>query len=106
LNYIFRSEELKDHFNDWIETRGMPTRVSMEEQIRYGKEYAAWKAAGNRNGAASDLSKKHGVKRISILYTLPYWKVFFFRKSIRNVCNGTSICQSTFSCFRVNFQVT
>jgi hypothetical protein len=103
LNHIFRSEELKDHFNGWIETRGLPARVSVEEQLRYGEKYAAWKATGNRDGAVGDPSKKHGVKRISILYTLPYWKVFFFRSSIRNVCNGTSKYKSSFICFCVNF---
>lgn len=50
----------------------------MEEQIRYSKEYTAWKAAGNWNDTVGDPSKKHDVKRIDVLYTLPYWKVFFF----------------------------
>jgi hypothetical protein len=75
MNHIFRSDGMKDHFNGQIENREMPGRVSVEEQVRYGKEYAAWKAAGNRDGGAGDPSKKYGVKRNSILFRLPYWKV-------------------------------
>jgi hypothetical protein len=76
----------------------------VEKHLRYNEEYAAWKVAGNRDGATSDPSKKHGVKRINILYTLPYWKEFFFRSCIRNVCNGTNKYKLYFSCFHVNFQ--
>jgi hypothetical protein len=72
MNHIFRSDGVKDHFNGQIENRKMPGRVSVEEQVRYGEEYAAWKVAGNRNGRAGDPSKKHGVKRNSILFQLPY----------------------------------
>jgi hypothetical protein len=41
LNHIFKSEKLKVYFNGQIETRGMPARVSIEEQLRYGKEYTS-----------------------------------------------------------------
>jgi hypothetical protein len=75
MNHIFRSDGMKDHFNGQIENREMLGRVSVEEQVRYGEEYAAWKATGNHNGGARDPSKKHGVKRNSILFRLPYWKV-------------------------------
>jgi hypothetical protein len=74
-SYILRSEGLKDHFNGRMETRNKLARVSVEAQIRHGKEYATWKEARNQDGTAGDPSKKHGVKRISILFTLPYWKV-------------------------------
>jgi hypothetical protein len=75
MNHIFRSDGMKDHFNSQIENREMPGWVSVEEQVRYGEEYTAWKAAGNRDGGVGDPSKKHGVKRNSILFRLPYWKV-------------------------------
>jgi hypothetical protein len=75
MNHIFRSDDVKDYFNGQIENREMPGRVSVEEQVRYGEEYVAWKAAGNRDGGAGDPSKKHGEKRNSILFQLPYWKV-------------------------------
>jgi hypothetical protein len=75
MNHIFRSDGVKDHFNGQIENREMPGQVSMEEQVWYGEEYAAWKAAGNCDGGIGDPSKKHGVKRNRILFRLPYWKV-------------------------------
>jgi hypothetical protein len=83
MDHIFRSEELKDHFDGQLESRGVPRRVSIEEQLRYGEEYEAWKAAGHREGSPGDPSKKHGVKRNSILNTLPYWKVSFFTTRFR-----------------------
>jgi hypothetical protein len=75
MNHIFRSDGVKDHFNGQIENKELPRRVSVEEQVWYGEEYVAWKVAGNRDGRAGDPSKKHGVKRNSILFRLPYWKV-------------------------------
>ena len=41
----------------------------------YLNEYQIWLCDGNKEGAAGDPSKAHGVKRRSILYNLPYWKV-------------------------------
>jgi hypothetical protein len=40
MNHIFRSDGVKDHFNGQIENREMPGWVSVEEQVRYGEEYA------------------------------------------------------------------
>jgi hypothetical protein len=67
MNHIFRGDGVKDHFNGQIENREMPGQVSVEEQVWYGEEYAAWKAARNCDGGAGAL-KKHGVKRNSILF--------------------------------------
>jgi hypothetical protein len=75
MNHIFRSDDMKDHFNGQIENREMPSRVSVEEQVLYGEEYTAWKAVGNCDGGVWDPSKKYGVKRNNILFRLPYWKV-------------------------------
>jgi hypothetical protein len=66
MYHIFRSYGVKDHFNSQIENREMPSRVSVEEKVWYGEEYAAWKAARNRDGGVGDPSKKYGVKRNSI----------------------------------------
>jgi hypothetical protein len=41
MNYILRSDGAKEHFNGQIENREMPGRVSVEDQVRYGEEYAA-----------------------------------------------------------------
>ena len=59
-----------------MQTRPRPEVVSAEEQVQHANEYCAWKEAGNREGAPGDPSKVHGVKRVSILNRLPYWKVF------------------------------
>ncbi len=74
-DHPYRSPELKDHFNGQIEHRPKPREVTVEDQIRHALECEAWKADGNRWGAAGDPSKIHGVKRLSILFRLPYWKV-------------------------------
>ena len=68
MNHIFTSDNMKDHFNGQNENREMPSQVSVEEQIWYGKEYTAWKAAGNRDSGVGDPLKKHGMKRNSILF--------------------------------------
>ena len=71
----YRSEEMKDHFNGSVETRPKPRAVTVEEQIRHALECEAWKAGGCVGGAAADPSKKYSLKRLSILFRLPYWKV-------------------------------
>ena len=74
-DHPYRSEWMKDHFNGFVENQPKPHIVTMEEQRRHAKEYQAWKVARNRDGAAGDPSRVHGVKHLSILYRLPYWKV-------------------------------
>ena len=66
---------MKDHFNGVMENRPKPRPVSVEKQMQYAREYVAWIEAGNTPGSADDPSKLHGVKRLSILFRLPYWKV-------------------------------
>ena len=85
----YRSAEMVNHFNGNMETRPKPCEVSVEEQVQHAEEYAAWKAAGNREGSQGNPSKVHGVKRLSSLYRLPYWKV-----SVVNtlVSRNASIC--------------
>ena len=74
-NHPYRSKDMKDYFNGELENRPKPREVTVEEQMRYVAEWEAWKASGNRDGVAGDPSKVHGVKRLSSLYRLPYWKV-------------------------------
>jgi hypothetical protein len=74
-DHRYRAVEFKDHFNGEVERRPKPGPVSVEEQLRHALEYDSWKAAGNTPGTAGDPSKVHGVKRTSILFRLPYWKV-------------------------------
>ena len=72
----WRSPEMKDHFNGRMEVRGKPNVVNANEQVQRATEYQTWLDAGNKDGAAGDPSKTHGVKRRSILHNLPYWKVY------------------------------
>ena len=74
-DHPLRSENMKKHFDGKMENRPKPRTVTVEEQIRHALECEAWKAAGNRDGSARDPSKIYGLKRLSILFRLPYWKV-------------------------------
>jgi hypothetical protein len=74
-NHMYRSAEMKDHFDGKVEVREIPSAVSVEEQLCCTQEYQAWRDAKNRAGASRDPSKVHGVKRVSILNRLPYWEV-------------------------------
>ena len=71
----YKSEDMKVHFTGKPEHRPKPEIVSFEEQIQHAEEYIAWKDARNCEGSIGDPSKVHGVKRVSILNRLPYWKV-------------------------------
>jgi hypothetical protein len=74
-NHMYRFAAIKEHFNGEVESHTKPRAISVEEQLQYAAEYEAWKEVGNREGAAGDPSKLYGVKKTSILYRLPYWKV-------------------------------
>ena len=71
----WRSTSMNGHFNGREETRGKPNTVTAEEQLHSANSYENWLRAGNKEGGVGDPSKTHGVKRKSILYKLPYWKV-------------------------------
>ena len=75
LDDPWRATSMKGLFNGREETRGKPNVVTAEEQVHRANEYQMWLRDGNKEGAAGDPSKAHGVKRRSILYNLPYWKV-------------------------------
>jgi hypothetical protein len=59
-----------------MEVRGKPNVVNANEQVQRATEYQTWLDAGNRDGAAGDPSKTHGVKRRSILHNMSYWKIY------------------------------
>ena len=90
-DHRYRSAELKDHFTGAVEERAQPAAVTVEEQMQHAQQFQAWKEAGNREGAAGDPSKIHGVKRLSTLHTLPYWKVV-------GTCASTILCFFVFDC--------
>jgi len=66
---------MKYHFDGQIETHNKPKNVTVEEQLAWAKEYQDWLNMGNKHNGVDDPSKEHGVKRRSVLYDLPYWKV-------------------------------
>ena len=74
LDHPYRSEAMKGHFDGQIEHCGRPAVVFVVDQVQRAVEYKAWKTTWNRKDRA-DPSKEHGVKRLSILFRLPYWKV-------------------------------
>ena len=74
-NDPWRSTAMNALFNGREEDREKPTAVTAEEQVQRANEYQKWLDEGNKEGATGDPSKVHGVKRRSILYNLPYWKV-------------------------------
>jgi hypothetical protein len=74
-NHPYRSDAMKDHFNGEREDGSRPRVVTVADQMQRALEYEAWKTAGNREGSAGDPSKEHGVKRLSILFRLLYWKI-------------------------------
>ena len=47
----------------------------MQNQLQVAIEFEAWIEEGNWEGSFGDPSKVHDVKRKSILFKLPYWKV-------------------------------
>ena len=89
-DHPFKLEEMQDHFNRTRETRSKLRVVTIEEQLAHEAEYQAWKANGNREGALGDPSKVHGVKCMSILFRLPYWKVSILPRT-STLCLGDTI---------------
>ena len=81
----YKADAMKQHFTGVLETRPKPEVLSLEEQIQHVVEYAAWKEASNREGAPRDLSKLYGVKRVSILNRLPYWKVMLHEHTMHEL---------------------
>jgi hypothetical protein len=74
-NHPYHSEAMKCHFNGKSENRNRPRVVIVEEQMQRATKFEEWKSVGNREGALGDPSKQHGMKRLSTLCHLPYWKV-------------------------------
>jgi hypothetical protein len=62
-------------FNNHPELDMAPERPSGEEVLTWGTERSEFLAAGGQENSYEDPVKRHGVKRRSILFDLPYWKV-------------------------------
>ena len=75
-DHPYRSVAAAKFFDGVEETRPRPTHVTAEAQLACAAEYEEWKQHGYRSKHdPPDPSKSHGMKRTSILFRLPYWKV-------------------------------
>jgi hypothetical protein len=66
---------MTESFNGKEERRCKPARVSGIEHRRRGEARERWLNAGGIAGNENDPVKRHGVKRHSLLFKLPYWDV-------------------------------
>lgn len=76
--YLPEVHPLRDnevHFRGRAEHRVAPPRMTGTETRHCGEERERWLREGGVIGAADDPVKVHGVKRLSALFTLPYWEV-------------------------------
>ena len=64
-------------FEGLAERRGPPAKITAEEVLRWGRLRQGLVHLG-ASPASSDPARESGIKRISALYELPYWKVDFF----------------------------
>ena len=73
MNRRFRRAQAA--FNNHPELDMAPERPSGEEVLTWGTERSAFLAGGGQENSIEDPVKRHGVKRRSIWFDLPYWKV-------------------------------
>ena len=62
-------------FNNHLELDMAPERPSGREVLQWGTERSEFLAAGGQESSIEDPVKRHDVKRRSLLFDLPYWKV-------------------------------
>ena len=62
-------------FDGTREFRGPPPRVHATEVIERAEQRVQWLENGGRAGSRGDPVREHGIKRKSILFSLPYWEV-------------------------------
>ena len=62
-------------FNGLLEKGVSNSRMTGEDVLQFAQERNSYLASGGRAEGPDDPVRKHGVKRLSILFSLPYWKV-------------------------------
>jgi len=73
-------------FDGNMEVREPPIRPSGEEILEMAEERAQYIADGGREDGDDDPVRENGVKRVSVLFKLPYWVVnFLFRRLCKPV---------------------
>jgi hypothetical protein len=75
LGHPYRQNDIA--FDGSVEERRAPTVVTATDTIRWAEERKRWLRAGGAP-ARDDPALRTGVKRLSILFRLPYWKVNTF----------------------------
>ena len=75
-NHRFR--RARASFNNQQEWQLPPVRPTGEEVLRWGTERTRFLEEGGVENSDDDPVKLHGVKRCSIFFLLPYWKVSIF----------------------------
>jgi hypothetical protein len=75
LDVDHRYRRAKGAFNNQEEWDGAPERPTGDEILQWGTERTEYLEGGGVENAGDDPVKYHGVKRRSILFDLPYWKV-------------------------------
>jgi len=74
-NHQFRRARMS--FNNQQEWQLPPARPTGEEVLRWGTQRSNFLRDGGVENSDEDPVKLHGVKRCSIFFLLPYWKVSF-----------------------------
>ena len=69
--------ENERQFRGEAEHRFAPPRMTGAETKRCGMEREEWLRNGGTKGSVDDPVRRHGVKRVSALFTLPYWEVTY-----------------------------
>ena len=92
-NHRFRRTHVS--FDGHQEMRPVPSRPSRHDILHMEEERVAYLGSGGRQDGEDDLVKQHGVKRVSVLYELPYWAVSF---NSRTPMFTNSLCDSSIKC--------
>ena len=72
-----RFRRAKVAFNGEQEWQEAPERLGGEEIRRLGEERELYISNGGAEDVDDDPVKSHGIKRLSVLFELPYWEVCF-----------------------------
>jgi hypothetical protein len=77
--HAFRTSRWRaKHFDGKLEIRPPPVTTVASDIIQWAEEKRQYDAAGGKSDGPDDPYKKYGVKRLSIFFRLPYWKVLNF----------------------------
>lgn len=64
-----------EHFRGGVDHNPPPPLITGAEVIEWGAEREAFLKDGGTRNSPNDPVHRHGIKRVSVLFRLPYWKV-------------------------------